>query len=52
MEISIIDYCIIIAYFILLFVIGLFVKKKVHNLNDYFLAGRRLTLPIFVATLV
>jgi len=52
MEISIVDYSIIIAYFILLFIIGFFVKKKVHNLNDYFLAGRRLTLPIFVATLV
>jgi len=52
MEISIIDYIIIVCYFILLFIIGFFVKKKVHNLNDYFLAGRRLTLPIFVATLV
>jgi SSS family solute:Na+ symporter len=52
MEISIIDYIIIVFYFILLFIIGFFVKKKVHNLNDYFLAGRRLTLPIFVATLV
>jgi SSS family solute:Na+ symporter len=52
MEISITDYSIIIAYFISLFIIGFFVKRKVHNLNDYFLAGRRLTLPIFVATLV
>jgi SSS family solute:Na+ symporter len=52
MEISIIDYAIIIFYFIILFIIGFFVKRKIHNLNDYFLAGRRLTLPIFVATLV
>lgn len=52
MEISIVDYVIILAYFVLLFVIGYFVKRKIHNLNDYFLAGRRLTLPIFVATLV
>ena len=52
MDISIIDYSIIILYFIILFIIGLIVKRKVHGLNDYFLAGRRLTLPIFVATLV
>lgn len=52
MEISIIDYSIIIVYFVILFVIGYFVKKRIHNLDDYFLAGRRLTLPIFVATLV
>ena len=52
MQISIIDYAIILAYFVILFIIGYFVKRKVHGLNDYFLAGRRLTLPIFVATLV
>ncbi len=52
MYISVIDYSIIIIYFITLFGIGYFVKRKVHDLNDYFLAGRRLTLPIFVATLV
>lgn len=47
-----IDYAIIILYFILLLVVGYFVKNKVKGVNDYFLAGRRLTLPIFVATLV
>lgn len=52
MEISLIDYGIIGFYFVLLFVIGYVVKKKVHGITDYFLAGRRLTLPIFVATLV
>jgi SSS family solute:Na+ symporter len=52
MEISTIDYGIILGYFVILFVIGYFVKRRIHNLNDYFLAGRRLTLPIFVATLV
>lgn len=52
LELTIYDYFIIIGYFILLFAIGFFIKKKVHNLNDYFLAGRRLTIPIFVATLV
>jgi len=51
-DISIVDYGIIGAYFVVLFAIGYFVKRKIHGLNDYFLAGRRLTLPIFVATLV
>jgi SSS family solute:Na+ symporter len=51
-EISNVDIGIIFGYFVLLFIIGYFVKRKIHNLNDYFLAGRRLTLPIFVATLV
>ena len=52
LEISIIDYVIITSYFILLLIIGFYVKRKILGLNDYFLAGRRLTLPIFVATLV
>jgi len=52
MEIATIDYVIIAVYFVALTVIGFFVKRKIHNLKDYFLAGRRLTLPIFVATLV
>jgi len=52
MNIGTIDISIIIGYFIILFIIGYFVKRKIHGLNDYFLAGRRLTLPIFVATLV
>jgi len=52
LELSYIDYGIIGTYFVLLFILGYYVKRKVHGLNDYFLAGRRLTLPIFVATLV
>jgi len=52
LELSIFDYGIIVAYLGLLFTIGYFVKGKVHNLTDYFLAGRRITLPIFVVTLV
>lgn len=52
LELSIFDYGILIVYFGLLFIIGYFVKGKIHNLTDYFLAGRRLTLPIFVVTLV
>jgi len=52
LELAFIDYSIIALYFLMLIFIGYVVKKKIHNLNDYFLAGRRLTLPIFVATLV
>ena len=47
-----VDYSIIVLYFAILFVIGYYVKRKIKGLEDYFLAGRRLTLPIFVATLV
>jgi solute:Na+ symporter, SSS family len=52
LELATIDYIIIFGYFTILFTIGYFVKKRIKNLDDYFLAGRRLTLPIFVATLV
>jgi len=52
LELAAIDYVIILTYFVMLFTLGFFIKKKVRNLDDYFLAGRRLTLPIFVITLV
>ena len=52
LELAIIDYIIIITYFFMLFFLGFFIRRKIHGLNDYFLAGRRLTLPIFVITLV
>ena len=51
-DLSIIDYSIVGIYFVGIILIGYFVKKKIKNVPDYFLAGRRLTLPIFVATLV
>lgn len=47
-----IDYAIIILYFLVVLYIGYIAKKRVGKLEEYFLAGRRLTLPIFVATLV
>lgn len=47
-----VDYAIIILYFVMLLVVGYFIKKKVKGVNDFFLAGRRLTLPMFIATLV
>ena len=52
LNLGMIDLSIIAIYLVSLLVIGWGVKKKVHNVPDYFLAGRRLTLPIFVATLV
>ncbi len=51
-NLSMIDSGIILVYFLMILFIGYIVKKRIHNTNDYFLAGRRLTLPIFVATLV
>jgi len=47
-----IDYSIIIIYFLVVLYIGYIVKKRASKLDEYFLAGRRLTLPVFVATLV
>lgn len=52
-NLSIVDYAIIIGYFVLVFAIGFFVKNEQgDDLENYFLAGRKLTLPLFVATLV
>jgi SSS family solute:Na+ symporter len=52
LELGYVEYAIIAIYFGLLFLIGYFIKNKIHNLTDYFLAGRKLTLPVFVVTLV
>lgn len=52
LELSFWDYSIIVLYFLLLVAVGYFTKRKVHGVTDYFLAGRRLTLPLFVVTLV
>ncbi|MDA0772000.1 MAG: sodium:solute symporter family protein [Cyanobacteria bacterium] len=52
-NLSIVDYAILIGYFVLVFAIGFFVKNEQgDDLENYFLAGRKLTLPLFVATLV
>lgn len=57
-EFSSIDYGILIAYFVLLFsgkaIWKLFKKEdsKKENLESYFLAARKLSLPAFIATLV
>ncbi len=46
------DYLIIIFYFILSIYLGTTTKKSDSNLNDYLIAGRTITFPAFVATLV
>lgn len=46
------DYLIILAYFVAILIIGFKTKKSESTVKDYILAGRTLTLPAFVATLV
>ncbi|MEO6693653.1 MAG: sodium:solute symporter family protein [Ignavibacteria bacterium] len=46
------DYLIILAYFVATLVIGLRTKPSENSIKDYLIAGRTLTLPAFVATLV
>ena len=59
LKLAFVDYAIIASYFLLMFmaafVMKFFFKQKdtaTTELEDYFLAGRRLTLPMFIATLV
>lgn len=49
MTLEIIDIAIIVIYFMIIAIIGL---KSKTNKSDFFLNGRKLTLPFFVATLV
>ena len=52
-QLSSIDYLIISAYLVITLSLGLFVKKRhTRSAEDFVLAGRKLTLPAFVATLV
>lgn len=46
------DYALIIAYFVAVMAAGLSWLRRGKTSEDYFLAGRTLTLPAFVATLV
>jgi len=46
------DYAIILAYFAAVMAAGLSWLRRKRTSEDYFLAGRSLTLPAFVATLV
>ena len=47
-----VDYLIILAYFVVTLTIGLRTKSSEDSVKDYLIAGRTLTLPAFVATLV
>jgi len=51
-ELHPLDIIIIGIYFIALFLIGFLRKKKQTKNEDFLLSGRRLTLPLFVMTLV
>ena len=51
-NLSIIDYLIIILYFLIVLYIGFRTKILKNSGVDYFVAGRNITLPAFVATLV
>jgi SSS family solute:Na+ symporter len=46
------DYIIVFGYVIFVLAIGVKFRKTSKNLIEYVLAGRRLTLPLFVGTLV
>ncbi len=53
MKLELVDNIVIISYFILILFIGFFTsKQKKTNKDDFILAGRKLTLPLFIATLV
>lgn len=52
MELSALDYSILVAYFVVMLGIGLFVTSKIKKYKDYFLAGGALTTPLLVCTLV
>ncbi|HCA43778.1 MAG TPA: hypothetical protein DEP28_11070 [Bacteroidetes bacterium] len=49
---NLLDYCLIILYFLIALIIGLRTKNTENSKLQYLLAGRTLTLPAFVATLV
>ncbi|MEA3499713.1 MAG: sodium:solute symporter family protein [Candidatus Marinimicrobia bacterium] len=51
-ELSNIDIFIIIAYLVILFLIGFIRKSNDKSSDNYFLSGRRITTPIFIMTLV
>lgn len=54
MKISNIDLILILIYILIIVLVGLWAKRKEHHStkDDFILAGRKLTLPFFVASLV
>ncbi len=51
-SLSSVDFFLIGLYFFALIGIGIIAQKKPEGVADYFLVGRKLTLPLFVLTLV
>lgn len=51
-HIATIDWLIISAYLALMVTLGVFLARRGGNFDDFFLAGRALTAPILIATLV
>lgn len=52
MQLSLPDYSIILLYLIAVIAIGFYKKNKNSSSTEYILSGRKLTLPLFIATLV
>ncbi len=52
MSLAPLDYGIIVLYLALMLAIGAFLFTKIRQFKDYFLAGRALTTPLLVCTLV
>ncbi|HRP01478.1 MAG TPA: sodium:solute symporter family protein [Candidatus Kapabacteria bacterium] len=54
MKLGLIDIIVIAVYFLAMVIIGLYVSKKTSGTkkDDFLLAGRKLSLPLFVASLV
>lgn len=51
-QLHVIDWLIILGYVAFMIFIGFYVSKKQKNFDDYFMAGRSLTAPLLVGTLV
>src|SRR3989338_8583433 len=51
-QFSWIDIAILISYFISIILISFILSKRIRGMESYLLAGRRLTLPLFVGSLV
>lgn len=52
MPVTIIDIAIIVAYFIVLLIIGYLTSRRVRNMEDYAVAGRGLGYPALLGTLI
>lgn len=51
MQISFVDFCILLAYFVLVLWIGYYTMKKISNFSDYSVAGRTMPFALIFATI-